>query len=313
MQTVKLGKSPLLSAQLAYGCARIAGTWNPSEVTAEHTANGIRAVSAAYEAGYTLFDNADIYCLGACEIIFGKALKEVGGMRERISVATKCGIRMADEPKGSPYHYNSSAEHIVWSCEQSLKRMGIETIDLYQLHRADLLMNPSEVAGAFETLKQQGKVREFGVSNFSPSLLDALQKHCPMPLIVNQVEIHLGRLDSFHDGTLDQCLAEGIAPLAWSPLGGGYLGDGGKVDRKNARRRGLVALQKLMDQIAAAHGVSRTIIALAWLLKHPSRIIPIVGSTNPDRIQAAVSAETIDLSREDWYRLLVAARMEPIP
>jgi predicted oxidoreductase len=191
--------------------------------------------------------------------------------------------------------------------------MGIETIDLYHLHRADLLMNPPEVAAAFDKLRQQGKVREFGVSNFSPSLLAALQKHCPMRLIVNQVEIHLGRLDCLHDGTLDQCLAEGITPLAWSPLGGGFLGDEGKVDRKDPRRRGLIALQDLTDQIAASHGVTRSIIALAWLLKHPARIIPIVGSTNPDRIREATKAGSIELSREDWYRLLVAARMQPLP
>jgi len=313
MHTVQLGKSSLISSRLAYGCARIAGTWNPSEVDAAKTATGVRAVAAAYEAGYTLFDNADIYCLGACETTFGKALQEVSGMRERICIATKCGIRMADDPKGSPYHYDSSADHIVRSCELSLKRMGVETIDLYQLHRPDLLMHPPEVAGAFEKLKQQGKVREFGVSNFSPSLLTALQKHCPMSLIVNQLEIHLGRLGSFHDGTLDQCMAEGIIPLAWSPLGGGYLGDGGKVDRKNPRHRGLVALQELMDKIAGAASVSRTVLALSWLLKHPSRIIPIVGSTNPERIRSATTAETVDLSREDWYRLLVAGRMEPIP
>jgi predicted oxidoreductase len=313
MRTVQLGKSSLTSSRLAYGCARIAGTWKPAEVDAEKTTAGVKAVAAAYEAGYTLFDNADIYCLGACETIFGRALHQISGMRERIRIATKCGIRMADDPKGSPYHYNSSADHIAHSCEQSLKRLGVETIDLYQLHRPDLLMNPSEVASAFEKLKQQGKVLEFGVSNFSPSLLSALQRHCPMPLIVNQVEIHLGRLDCFNDGTIDQCMADGITPLAWSPLGGGYLGDGGKVDRKNPRRQGLVALQELMDEIAEAAGVSRTVLALAWLMKHPSGIIPIVGSTNPQRIRDATNAEKVELSREDWYRLLVAGRMEPIP
>jgi len=175
------------------------------------------------------------------------------------------------------------------------------------------LMDPPAVAAAFEKLKSQGKVREFGVSNFSPSFVTALQKACPMPLIVNQVEIHLGRLACFYDGTLDQCLAENMTPLAWSPLAGGYLGTGGKVDRKNPRRRGLWALIELMDKTAAAYGVSRTVIALAWLLKHPSRIIPIVGSTNPAHIADAVKADSVDLSREDWYRLLVAARMEKLP
>jgi predicted oxidoreductase len=310
---VKLGTSDLISSRLAYGCARIAGTWNAKEVTPQHIADGIRAVAAAYEAGYTLFDNADIYCDGQCELILGKALAQIGGMRERVLIATKCGIRMKDDPPGSPYHYNSSAQHILRSCEQSLARLGLETIDLYQIHRADLLMDPSEVAAAFEQLKREGKVGKFGVSNFSPSLLAALQKHCPMPLIVNQVEIHLGRLDPFDDGTLDQCLAENITPLAWSPLGGGFLGDDGKINRKNKRRRGLIALQNFLDEIADSQGITRSQLALAWLLKHPATIVPIVGSTQPQRIVDATKAETVELSREDWYRLLVAARMEPIP
>src|SRR6185436_7754109 len=236
------------------------------------------------------------------------------GLRKQMVIATKCGIRFAGDPRAeSPHRYDLSGDHIVWSAEQSLKRLGIETIDLYQLHRPDVLMDPAEVARAFAKLKKQGKVKEFGVSNFRPDHLAALRAACPMPLVVNQVEIHLGRLDCLTDGTLDQCLEHDITPLAWSPLGGGFLGTGGTVDGKGSRPDGLRALLAKMDEIAKRLDVSRTVLALAWLLKHPAKIVPIVGSVNPDRIKDATRADSLELSREDWYRLYVAARMEGLP
>src|SRR5205814_7270987 len=213
MQTVHLGKSALTTSRLAYGCWRIAGSSEAAKVGSDAGALGRKAVMGAFECGYTLFDLADIYCDGVCESIFGQALKEISGMRERILIATKCGIRKKGDPNpDSPYRYDFSAEHIVRSCEQSLKRLGAETIDLYQLHRPDYLGDPAEVAEAFGKLKKSGKVREFGVSNLRPSQVAALQKACPMPLIANQVEISLMRLECFQDGTLDQCLAEHISP-----------------------------------------------------------------------------------------------------
>ena len=194
MQTISLGVSSLLSSRLAYGCWRLAGTWEPSEVKPEGEERGRKAVIAAFEAGYTLFDNADIYCRGHAERIFGDALRQVSGMREKIIIATKCGIRFSGDPEpGAPHRYDFSEEHIVRSCEESLKRMRIEVIDLYQLHRPDYLADPQEVAEAFTNLKQAGKVRYFGVSNFRPTLVTALQVACPMPLIVHQVEISLGK------------------------------------------------------------------------------------------------------------------------
>jgi predicted oxidoreductase len=314
MKTQPLGTSSLLSTRLAYGCWRLAGTWEPSQVTPDREAAGRKAVLAACEAGYTLFDHADIYCAGHCERIFGQALRETRGLRDRILIATKCGIRFAGEPEShSPQRYDFSAEHILHSCDQSLKRLNTDTIDLYQLHRPDFLMNPEEVAAAFDKLKKQGKVREFGVSNFTPSQLTALQSACPMPLIVNQVQIHLADLHCLNDGALDQCLAHKITPLSWSPLAGGLLGTGSRVPDHHPRRQGMVALQQLMDMMAAHYHTTRTLIALAWLLKHPARIIPIVGSTNPTRIAEATHADAMELTREDWYRLLVAARMEPLP
>ena len=305
----------MVGTRLAYGCWRLAGTWEPSEIKPEDEARGREAVIAAYEAGYTLFDNADIYCRGHAERIFGEALKQVSGMREKIILATKCGIRFAgDGGPDAPHRYDFSAEHIVRSCEESLRRMKVETIDLYQLHRPDYLANPEEVAGAFTQLKQAGKVRYFGVSNFRPTLVTALQVVCPMPLIVHQVQISLGKVDSFTDGTLDQCLIEKLTPMAWSPLAKGLLGDGGKeLSAEEKAAYGAERVLPVLDAIAAARGSSRTVVALAWLLKHPSGIVPIVGSTNPDRIREAAKAADMELTREEWYRLLTAARGEPLP
>ena len=308
-----LGKSGLSCSRLAYGCWRIAGTWNPAEVTPDKEAAGRRAAVAAYEAGYTLFDLADIYCEGMAEKIFGQVLKEVTGMRDRITIATKCGIRKSGEPSPeAPYRYDFSREHILASCDRSLRRLGVQTIDVYQLHRPDYLMDPHEIASAFTALKQQGKVREFGVSNFRPSQVAALQKACPFPLVVNQVEISLANLSTFEDGTLDQCLAETITPMAWSPLAGGQLGDGATRLLPSQQSYRIKPIIAALDLIAKAYGVSRTVLALAWLLKHPSAIVPIIGSNNPASIREATKALDVNLSREDWYRVLGAARAEPL-
>lgn len=310
MKTQRLGKSDLVSTRLSYGCMRIVHTWSPAEVTPDREREGIAACIAAYEAGYTLFDHADIYCRGECERVFGLALKQVRGMRDRILIATKCGIRFGGDPlPQSPHRYDFSKEHIIASCEQSLTRLGIETIDLYQLHRPDLLMNPAEISEAFESLYKSGKVRAFGVSNFLPSFVSALQSGLTVPIVVNQIEVHLGRLDPFYDGTLDQCIERKITPLSWSPIAGGWLAEGGKVPAGDPRHH----LLSIMDELAGLYGVSRTVIAIAWLLKHPSGIIPIIGSTRPDRIRDAVKADDLELTREQWYRLLVAARQKPLP
>lgn len=309
MKTMKIGTSNLVSSRLAYGCWRVVGTWDPAAVTPQHEAAGKAAIIAAYEAGYTLFDNADIYCRGRAEEIFGRVLSEVSGMRERVVVVTKGGIRADGEPK----RYDFSGEHLVRACEASLRRMGLETIDLYLLHRPDYLADPHEIAGAFTQLHDAGKVRWFGVSNFRPSLVNALQAACPMPLVTHQVEISLARLDAFTDGTLDQCLERQLTPMAWSPLGAGLLADGAKQLLPSQQTYRTEAVVQLLDELALARGVSRAAVALAWLLKHPSRIQPIVGSTNPQRIRDAAQADALELTREEWYRLLIAARGEALP
>lgn len=310
MKTIGLGKTTLESSRLAYGCWRIAGDPSLALSTAERVTMGRHAVLAAYEAGYRLFDHADIYAGGMGESIFGEVLGEVPSMRDQILIASKCGIRKPDDPvPGAPYRYDFRREHIIESCERSLKRLRVERIDIYQLHRPDYLADPDEVAEAFNLLREAGKVLEFGLSNCRPTLLALLQKALGRSLVVHQVEISLLKRETFTDGTLDQCLMEKITPLAWSPLGGGRLVAGSR----EAPTQGSAALPEVLGQMAKARGVTPAVLGLAWLLKHPSGIIPIVGSTDPQRIREAAGAEEISLSHEEWYTLLEAARDERLP
>jgi predicted oxidoreductase len=181
------------------------------------------------------------------------------------------------------------------------------------LHRPDYLADPAEIAGAFSILKDAGKVQFFGVSNFRPSLLAILKAACPMPLVTHQVEISLAKSSAFDDGTLDQCLSEQITPMAWSPLAAGLIGEGATRLLPSQKAYNVQKFRSVLEGIARARGTSRTNIAIAWLLVHPSKILPIVGSTKPERIREAAKAAEIELSREEWYQLLVAARGEPLP
>ena len=304
MRTVTLGDSELRSSRLAYGCWRLS----------RGDASGARAVRAAIEAGFKLFDNADIYGGGVCEEIFGEVMKESPELRTRLVIAGKCGIRLPHlGGAGEPYRYDSRREYIVESCEASLRRLRVDRIDLYQIHRPDFLADPAEIAAAFEKLARDGKVREFGVSNYRPTQLAALQRVCPMRLRVNQIEFSLLQRAPLHDGTLDQCLSEKMTPLAWSPLGGGQLADGAGDLLRSQREYQPERVIPLLDEIAARHGATRSGIALAWLCRHPSGVIPIVGTTNLARIAEAVRAESIELSREEWYALLTAAEPGPLP
>ncbi len=297
MKTQKIGTTELVTSRLAHGGMRL--------TTVEE---GAGVCVAAYEAGYKLFDTADVYGRGRCESILGQALRQVRGFRDSVLIATKCAVRRSGEPTAeAPTRYDFSEEHILRSCEGSLKRLGIERIDIYQLHRFDILGDPLEVAGAFEKLKREGKVRYFGVSNFTPSQVSMLQRWLNTPIVVNQVQIHLLCLDCFQDGTLDQCLERQITPLAWSPVAEGLLAEGTEVNEDHPRKATLEKLREKLDALAADFGVSRTVITLAWLLKHPAGIIPIVGSANPDHIRAAARADDIELSREQWYDLYLAA------
>jgi predicted oxidoreductase len=286
----------------------------PEHVTPERREAGHAALIAAFEAGYNFFDHADIYCQGVAESLFGEVLAEVPEMKHRVVIATKCGIRRAGDPDpAAPYRYDFSTGHIVQSCEGSLRRLGVERIDLFMLHRPDFLCQPEQVAAAFSDLKQAGKVREFGVSNFTPSQMALLQAACPMRLVVNQIQISLLHLEPILDGTLERCQAEGVVPMAWSPLASGTLGGRIGVAMNDPHHSRKAKLDDVLGVLSRERGVSRSALVLAWLRRHPSGILPIVGSTNAERIREAAAAVDLELSREEWYRLLEAAYGQRLP
>ncbi len=305
MQNIQIGNSELAPSRLVYGCMRIVGDGGKPDRD-----KGKRALHAAIEQGYTLFDHADIYGNGACEELFGELLAESAGLRDRILIASKCGIRFAGDPHAdAPGRYDFSSAHLYKSVEGSLRRLGVERLDLLLLHRPDYLMNAAEVAGVLETLQASGKVAHFGVSNFSPSQFDLLQSAVPQPLRVNQVEINIHNIGALTNGTLDQCQRLGISPQAWSPIGGVVRPAWGNTFSDDDQAR----IHKEFDRQAARYGVDNWIVMLAWLLRHPAAICPIIGSTAPERIAAAKQALDIDYEREDWYRLLEARNGAPVP
>ena len=311
MNPIRIAKTTLKISPLAYGCWRIAGGWEARKVTAKARETGVKALLAAQESGYTLFDLADIYCEGVSEELMGLALKQSKALKKSAIIATKCGIRVPES--NEPFQYDLSADYIVQSCEKSLQRMGIDCIDIYQLHRPDWLMDPAEVAKAFAKLKKAGKVKHFGVSNFSPSQLACLQSALKDPLVANQFEASLMHLDAFENGTLDQCIERGITPLAWSPLAGGFLGNGKTSVLPTQENYKPAKVRRRLDLMARDFGVSRGAVALAWLLRHPAGIVPIVGSTQPERIRELAAATELQLSREQWYALLTSALKEDLP
>ena len=312
MKTQLLGASDLSVTSLAYGCMRIARTWNPAEFTPEHEEAGRQSLLAAYEAGYTLFDHADIYGRTLCESIHGRLLADMPELREKTIIATKCGIHFPGSPNpDSPHRYDFSKEHILESAERSRERLQVDTIDLYQLHRPDILMDPVEVLEAFQILNERKIVKYFGVSNFRPSMVDLLNANLDQMLLVNQIEISLAHLQPFEDGQLDNCMIHELTPLAWSPVGGGWIA-ADTLDPKNYTEDN-AKLHALLGDLAKKHETSRQNICFAFLLKHPSKIIPIVGTTDTDRIKDAVLSTTFELDREDWYRLYVTAKGQPLP
>jgi predicted oxidoreductase len=317
MNTQSLGPTDFQVSRLCYGAMRIAGGWDKDKVDAAAIDRGIRSLESAVEAGYTFIDHADIYGDTMCETIHGLALDRHPDWRDKLVVATKCGIRFEDEPPGTPHRYDFSGEHIRWSIDQSLKRLKLERIDLYQLHRPDWLADPADIAAALIEIHDAGKVRYFGVSNFRPSLVDAVQGMLPFPLVSNQVEIHFLRLACFEDGTLDQCLENKMTPMAWSPLAGGRLA--AAIDEKAPLPAAehdvatVMRLRPVLADIAQAYSVTPLAILLAWQMRHPSRIIPIYGSTRPEAIREAAQADTISLDRDSWYRILRAARGQKLP
>ncbi|MCP4180945.1 MAG: aldo/keto reductase [bacterium] len=305
MKTTVLGKSNIKSSRLAYGCMRITGDNKTLSLQ-----KGRQAIITAFEEGYTYFDHADIYADGKSEKLFGEVLKELPEMRSKIIVTSKCGVRHKNFPnEGDPGRYDFSNDHIMHSVEGSLSRLGIEKLDILLLHRPDYLLNAEEVANTFHKLQFSGKVLNFGVSNFSPSQVALLQSFCDMPLIINQVEINIHNICTLTDGTLDQCQQMKITPQAWCPLGGAVYPAWGNTFTEKDKKR----IKTELESQAAKYNTDIWIIVLAWLLKHPSKIIPIIGSTNPQRIKIAKKALDINYSREDWYRLLEARNGNQVP
>jgi predicted oxidoreductase len=301
------GDGPRVS-RIGLGCMGLSGTWNAAEVGPEHQKRAIQAFEVALDAGITLFDHADIYGGGSCEEVFKGCLAAVPGSRARIVIATKGGI-------GSG-HFNLTAPYLIACVERSLTRMGIEYIDLYQVHRPDPLAHPADTATALNGLLRRGLIRAVGVSNYYPEQTRALQRYLDVPIKSDQIEISLARLDPIYegidggDGVLDQCMALGMTPLAWSPLGAGILN--GDKPHPAGLKRG-EALREKLASVASSYAATPLQIALAWLLSHPAGIIPLVGSTNPSHIREAAGAVSVSLSREDWYALWEAAWGREIP
>lgn len=310
MKTVQLGNNGPQSSRLIYGCMRIAGTWNPAEYNDEQQTLAYAALDAAFEAGYTHFDHADIYGRTLCESIFGEYLSKHPGLREKITITTKCAIRF-----GEPKTFDWSREYIVDSARASLKRLQCGTIDVLLLHRPDYLVEPEEVAAAFDVLKREGTVQHFGLSNCNIQRVELMRQTLGDTLVCNQLELHPLRVKPwegvFEDGTLDHLKRLGITPTAWSPLAGGRLTN--KPAAGSEPNAVLDAVRAMLEKTGAEHGVDMATMTMAWLLRHPSGILPIVGSRNPERIKAMVKADDVEVSRKTWYEIYTAAYGKNLP
>jgi predicted oxidoreductase len=255
-------------------------------------------LARAVERGIYTIDLADIYGDYTGEQQFAAAWALTGLRREQITLVTKCGICIPSDqfPAYSVKHYNSSVDHIQASVERSLRMLRTDYLDVLLLHRPDFLMHPAEVAQCFARLHQSGKVLHFGVSNFSPSQVEMLQAFCERPLVVHQLQVSAMHRNALTDGCLDQCLRLGIRPMAWSPLGGGHM--------LTQEVRLASALALIATELGAQ---SPEQVLLAWLLAHPSAIVPIVGTGQILHLDQAADALDIQLSRQHWYQVLQAA------
>jgi predicted oxidoreductase len=288
-EPVPLGKSGIVVSPLAWGMWRFAGA-SVTEARAR--------IEAALDIGITLFDTADIYGLdgpgfGAAETLFGQVLADAPELGKRMVIATKGGI-IAGVP------YDSSAAYLESALDASLRRMGLDHVDLWQVHRPDILTHPEYLARTLSRMIESGKVRAVGVSNFTAAQVAALQAHLPFALASVQPEFSAWSTKPVWDGTLDQAMALGCAVLGWSTLGGGKIGKPG-------------AVTSLIAAKAAESGVSPSAAAYAWVMAHPARVIPIVGSQQPARIREAAEAFKVTWTRAEWYAVLQASTGERLP
>jgi predicted oxidoreductase len=316
MKRMKLGQSTLEVSRIAFGCLRLS----------DDRGEAMRTVQAALDQGINLFDHADIYGNGKREEVFSTLWEQAPGLRDQIVLQTKCGIRFPGDPEPtSPQRYDFSYEHIVRSVEGSLRRLKTDHVDVLLLHRPDALVEPEEVARALDELHQAGKVLWFGVSNHTPAQIKLLRTCVERPLVANQVELSVVHNQLINDGiafnrddlgvlsrsegTLEFCRMEGITIQAWSPLAGGRVS--GRPVASPSRR--LEETADVVAKLAAEHQVSKEAIVIAWLLRHPAGIQPIIGTTNPSRIAGACQADDLALTREEWYRLFTAGRGGRVP
>lgn len=275
----------------------VAGTMNWGQWGSRFSTSAyLELIEQCIAENITTFDHADIYGHYTTEEEFGKALALKPSLRQKIQLITKCGIKMVapNRPSHTIKSYDTSKEHIIYSVENSLHNLHTDFIDLLLIHRPDPLMDPDEIAGAFQQLKDQGKVLQFGVSNFTPSQTDMLSNR--FPVSVNQLEISILHLHPFVNGSLDQCLEKRIIPMAWSPLGGGSLFNNPEDDRK---KRILAAAEIL----SAKYNTTPDQLLLSWLFLHPSGILPVMGTTKIERLKAAMAAVSIKIAREEWFML----------
>jgi predicted oxidoreductase len=290
-----LGKSGIEVSALAWGNWRLAG---------DAPAASARLLHTALDAGIDLVDTADIYGpdndepFGAAEALLGRVLAAEPGLRQRIVLATKGGISM-----GVPY--DSGAPYLASAIDASLRRLGTDNVDLWQIHRRDVLTHPEEIARAIEEAQRAGKIRAFGLSNHAPHEIEALQQFLDLPIVSTQPELSALTIGPVWNGELDQAMARDMAVLAWSPLGGGRI-----ADPTSDRERAVAAA---LDEVAEREGVSRTVAAYSWIMTHPSRPIPIVGSQRAERIAEAARALQVRWTRTDWYAVAAASRGEPLP
>lgn len=280
---------------IGLGCWRLTGTSD---------ADNERLVSTAVDLGINLIDNADVYGLdwngggfGACEEALGRVFNRNRSLRDRIVLATKAGII-----PGVPY--DSSGAYLVSACEASLRRMEVDHVDLFQIHRPDHFTHPEEIAVAFASLRDRGLVATFGVSNYTTDQTRALASFVDEPLVSTQPEFSCVALDPMRDGTLDMCIEDGLTPLAWSPLAGGRIATGQGVR---------AALLEVLDDIAQRENASRAAVAIAFVLAHPSDPVALVGTQQPERLADMMNATRVGLSRADAYRIVQASDGVPLP
>lgn len=295
--TRTLGHSGIEVSPLAWGMWRLAEN-------SRSASDAARLVHAALDAGITFLDTADIYGFdgasgfGDAEALLGEVIAAEPGLRQQMVLATKGGIL-------PPVPYDQSADYLRKAIDASLARLRVDSVDLWQIHRPDILAHPHEVARVLDDAVASGKVRSLGVSNFTTAQTAALNHFLGNKLVTTQPEISPLRITCFENGELDQAMMLGLTPMAWSPLGGGRLA------APETERDTMVT--SVLDKAAQTQGVSRTVAAYSWLMAHPAGIIPIIGSQNPERIAQSAEALSVRWTRADWYAVLVAARGERLP